>query len=121
MTLLIDMNLSPSWVEFFAAHGVSAIHWSSVGNRAASDAEIMSYAAHHGNVVFTHDLDFGAMLAQTGSTAPSVIQVRAQDVLPDNLGPSVLAAISASRVYLAEGSLITVDTRAHRIRVLPIR
>jgi predicted nuclease of predicted toxin-antitoxin system len=29
--LLIDMNLSPDWVEFFGSHGVDAIHWSAVG------------------------------------------------------------------------------------------
>jgi hypothetical protein len=59
MKLLIDMNLSPSWVEFFAASGIESIHWSKVGDPAASDGVIMEYAAGNGFVIFTHDLDFG--------------------------------------------------------------
>jgi predicted nuclease of predicted toxin-antitoxin system len=36
----------------------------------------MNYAAVNGYTVFTHDLDFGAMLAKTGAKKPSVIQIR---------------------------------------------
>lgn len=32
-------------------------------------------------VAFTHDLDFSALLAATQATGPSIIQVRAEDVL----------------------------------------
>ena len=28
MKLLVDMNLSPSWVERLARHGFEAVHWS---------------------------------------------------------------------------------------------
>ena len=31
MKLLIDMNLSPTWVTAFAEAGIEAVHWSSVG------------------------------------------------------------------------------------------
>jgi len=30
--VLVDMNLSPSWVPALENHGFSAIHWSSVGD-----------------------------------------------------------------------------------------
>lgn len=42
MKLLIDMNLSPRWVSFFAASQVEAVHWSSVGAVNATDLEIMA-------------------------------------------------------------------------------
>jgi predicted nuclease of predicted toxin-antitoxin system len=32
MKILIDMNLSPDWVNYFAASGIEAIHWSRVGS-----------------------------------------------------------------------------------------
>jgi len=35
-----------------------------------------------GGRVFTHDLDFGDILAATGAEAPSVIQVRTEDTTP---------------------------------------
>lgn len=36
MKILIDMNLSPSWVTVFRQHGVHAEHWSSVGDPCAA-------------------------------------------------------------------------------------
>jgi len=58
MKLLIDMNLSPSWVEFLVRAGWEAIHWSAVGRANAPDAEVMTWAAEHSFVLLTHDLDF---------------------------------------------------------------
>ena len=29
MKILINMNLSPEWVEVLATHGINAVHWSS--------------------------------------------------------------------------------------------
>jgi predicted nuclease of predicted toxin-antitoxin system len=70
MRLLLDMNLSPSWVGFLRESGVEAVHWSTVGDPRASDATIMAWARHGGYVVFTHDLDFSALLAATEATGP---------------------------------------------------
>jgi predicted nuclease of predicted toxin-antitoxin system len=71
--LLIDMNLTPDWVEFFGRHGIDALHWSTVGDPHADDAELMAWALQRLCVVFTHDLDFGTTLALTHATGPSVI------------------------------------------------
>lgn len=65
MKVLVDVNLSPGWTDVLAAHGIEAVHWTSVGAPRASDAELMGYARDHGYVVFTHDLDFGTLLALT--------------------------------------------------------
>lgn len=43
---------------------------------------VMGWARENGHVVFTHDLDFGTLLALTRASGPSVVQVRAHDVLP---------------------------------------
>jgi len=65
MKLLVDMNLSPAWVETLRADGWEAAHWSTLGNPHSPDTEIMGFAREHGWVVFTNDLDFGALLAHT--------------------------------------------------------
>jgi predicted nuclease of predicted toxin-antitoxin system len=31
MKILVDMNLSPTWVQFLVAHGIEAVHWSAIG------------------------------------------------------------------------------------------
>jgi predicted nuclease of predicted toxin-antitoxin system len=38
MRLLIDMNLIPLWVPFFAEQGFESIHWSSSGTFRARHA-----------------------------------------------------------------------------------
>ena len=53
----------------------------------------MDWAVKHEYIVFTHDLDFGTMLALSHATGPSVLQVRAEDVLPDRLESIVIAAL----------------------------
>jgi len=120
MKILIDMNLSPTWVQFLVAHGIDAVHWSTIGVAWAPDSRIMDYAASNRFVVFTHDLDFGMLLAARKSRGPSVIQVRTQDVLPSAIGTVVLRAIEACREHLEAGAIVSVDLSQKRIRLLPI-
>ena len=80
----------------------------------------MDWAAKHEHVLFTHDLDFGAMLALSHAVGPSVIQVRADDVLPRHLGSVVLTALDQHKADLASGSLVVVDESRSRVRILPI-
>jgi predicted nuclease of predicted toxin-antitoxin system len=119
MRFLIDMNLSPLWVRFLAEKGFESVHWSSIGEPSAPDTEIMDYAARNQMIVFTHDLDFGALLANRKTSQPSVVQVRTQDVLPTAIGEMVLRALHASLSQLELGALVTVDPLRHRIRLLP--
>jgi hypothetical protein len=65
MKLLLDMNLSPDWVTTLIQAGWETVHWSSIGDFRANDSEIMAWAKQNGHVVFTHDLDFGSLLAIT--------------------------------------------------------
>ena len=118
--LLLDMNLSPAWVEVLKKRGWLAVHWSTVGDPHASDREIMDWAAEHEYVVFTHDLDFGTMLALSHAIGPSILQIRAEDILPDNLESSVIAALNQHERDLASGALVVVDESRSRVRVLPI-
>lgn len=52
----------------------------------------MNWAREREHVVFTHDLDFSAMLAATEAKGPSVLQVRSQDVLPRAIGQTYWTA-----------------------------
>ena len=120
MKIAIDMNLSPTWVEYLLTHGFSAVHWSDLGDPRAKDRVIMAYAREHGLVVFTHDLDFGIILAVTHALGPSVVQVRSQDPLPETVGKLVVSAIQSYRSLLERGALVTIDPKKLRARVLPI-
>ena len=118
--ILIDMNLSPGWVPVFQAAGMPAVHWSEAGNPKADDRTVMAWAEANGHVVFTHDLDFGAILACNRKDGPSVLQIRGQDVMPDSMGNLVVAAIRQHEADLASGALVVVDAEKSRVRILPI-
>lgn len=118
--LLVDMNLSAEWTVELAQQGWSAVHWSTVGDPRAEDSEIMAWAIANGYVVFTHDLDFGTILALTRATGPSVFQVRGQNVLPEHMGPVVIAALRQHDADLAGGAIVVVDEKKLRVRVLPL-
>jgi predicted nuclease of predicted toxin-antitoxin system len=80
----------------------------------------MAWSCANGHIVFTHDLDFGTMLALTHASGPSVIQVRAQNILPDHLAQTVLATLKQHETDLAAGALLVVDESQSRVRILPI-
>lgn len=119
MKLLIDMNLSPGWVKVFKQQGWQAVHWSTAGDPCAPDSTIMEWASMNGYIVFTHDLDFGVLLALTRVQGPSVIQIRTQDVMPQGLGNRLIQIIRQYESVLKKGALITVDESKSRMRVLP--
>lgn len=120
MKILVDMNLSPSWVEFLKANEFDAQHWSAVGEPSASDESIMRYAREHGFVVFTHDLDFGNILAVTHASGPSVVQVRTENPVPSAIGNVLIASLREYESHLHRGALLTVETDRWRGRILPL-
>jgi len=54
MKLLVDMNLSPSWVGFLSANTIDAVHWSTIGPGDAQDSTLLAWARDNGRVLFTH-------------------------------------------------------------------
>jgi len=121
MKLLVDMNLSPDWVAVLKEAGWEAVHWSKVGNLRAADSEIMAWAKQNGHIIFTHDLDFGSLLALTQAEGPSVIQVGTQDVTPAEIGKLVVNALRQFQPDLEKGALIVLDEARARARVLPLK
>jgi predicted nuclease of predicted toxin-antitoxin system len=121
MRILIDVNLSPDWVQVFANEGITAVHWTSVGDPRAPDLEVMAWARANEHIVFTHDLDFGVLLAMTRSVGPSVVQLRMQDVMPKSAAAAVLEVFRDHEAALDAGAIISIDQRASRVRILPIK
>ena len=121
MKLLVDMNLSPSWVDRLTRHGFEAVHWSTIGAATAPDEEILAWAREHRFVVITNDLDFSAILAAISGQAPSVVQVRTQDLLSEAAVSIVARALEAYREAVDGGALLSIDEGGTRVRMLPLR
>lgn len=118
--ILIDMNLPPKWEMLFSNEGWEAVHWSEVGAANAKDQVILKWAKDNGYIVFTHDLDFGTLLAVTSAKGPSVIQVRTQNILPEAVGSLVVNAIRQFKAELDRGALISINPQKARARILPV-
>jgi predicted nuclease of predicted toxin-antitoxin system len=120
MKILVDMNLSPRWVDFLSSNGIETVHWASVGFPDAPDTEIVACAQAHDFVVLTNDLDFGFIHAISHSKKPSVIQIRTGALGPDRIGGRVLGALKTLSADIEAGAMITVDSRRVRVHLLPM-
>jgi predicted nuclease of predicted toxin-antitoxin system len=120
MKLLVDMNLSPRWVNLLTGAGIEATHWSALGAANASDTIIMDFARANDYVVLTHDLDFSAILAATHGDKPSVVQIRSEDISPTVIGQQVIDALRQMASELEKGALLTIDSKRTRLRLLPL-
>jgi predicted nuclease of predicted toxin-antitoxin system len=120
MKLLVDMNLSPAWAPYLAEQGFEAVHWSAVGAPDALDETIATYAVENQQVIFTHDLDFGAILAHTRDHRPSVIQARVEDITPETLGPTLARVLRQFEAEIDRGAIVTILPGRNKVRVLPI-
>lgn len=120
MKFLIDMNLSPVWVDFLIGKGFEAVHWSAVGKAGAPDEEVMRWAAERDHVVVTADLDFPAVLAATRRRSPSVVLIRSDALSPQSVGRVFVAAIRRAELELKSGAIVSIDAARARVRILPL-
>jgi predicted nuclease of predicted toxin-antitoxin system len=105
----------------FEKEGYEAVHWSKVGDFGATDTSILAWAKEHEYIVFTHDLDFGAILAASKGISPSVIQMRTQDTFPESCAEMILTALNQFKGELEKGALLSVDRYKARVRILPLK
>jgi predicted nuclease of predicted toxin-antitoxin system len=120
MKIIIDMNLSPDLVKLLQDNGFEAVHWSQIGAGNAPDREIMAWAKSNDYIVLTHDLDFGTILATSQARAPSVVQIRIQDLLSSNFLTLLVNVLRQFTLELEKGALITVEPNRAKVRILPI-
>jgi predicted nuclease of predicted toxin-antitoxin system len=60
------------------------------------------------------------VLAATQASAPSVIQLRTTDVLPDAIAERVVGALAELRSELETGAIVSLDFDRARVRILPL-
>lgn len=61
------------------------------------------------------------LLATTFTPAPSVIQIRAKDILPQTFGKLLMKILPEYESVLEGGALLTVTEDRTRLRILPFR
>lgn len=131
MKFLVDENLSPT----LCAHLTSMQHTSKqhtsmqhtahhsrdVTGPGAADVTILDAAERMEAVIVTADTDFGALLARSTRTQPSIILVRA--LLPFSVGDQArLLLLNLPQIHdaLVAGAIVVIGPEGIRVRPLPI-
>lgn len=119
MRFLINMNLPRELGRRLAEIGHEWRHVGDIGMAESDDADVVSAARESGEVILTHDLDYGNLLAFSGEARPSVITFRLRDVSVGNLVERITTSWPEIHEPLEAGSVITFSDLAIRIRRLP--
>jgi predicted nuclease of predicted toxin-antitoxin system len=120
MKFLLDMGISPNAVDFLQHLGHQAVHLQEQGLHRLSDPEILEKARKEGDILLTHDLDFGDLLAASGADLPSVVIFRLRNMRPEQVNHHLLKIVSRYPEALEHGAIITVTEGQARIRYLPL-
>ena len=73
-------------------------------------------------VLLTNDLDFPQILAHSRQSAPSVVLLRGEPLIPEARGSALLGALQDCEAELDQGAIVTLDwSDRPRARVLPLR
>ena len=75
-------------------------------------------ATEFSGVVVHADLDFGTHLVRGGEQAPSVVQLRTDETVPNRVGGLALRALEQSRAAIEAGAIVTISDERFRVRHL---
>jgi predicted nuclease of predicted toxin-antitoxin system len=120
MQFLLDMNVPPSLGRNLISRGQKARHVKEIGMSRSDDLEIISEARKNTEIIITHDLDYGHLLAFSGEATPSVIIFRLRNTHPNNLFSQLIEKWPEIENPLLEGAIVVIEDNACRIRRLPI-
>ena len=117
---LANMNISPKSVDALRRQGWDILRVSELLPVNASDQEILDLDRQEGRVVVTQDLDFSTLLALGGYNRPGLITLRLSVSDPDAVTEKLQEVVPQFEESLQEGSVVTIEDVAVRVRKLPI-
>ncbi|MFA5072953.1 MAG: DUF5615 family PIN-like protein [Nitrospirota bacterium] len=120
MNFIADMHISPLTVAALRNAGYAIIRVTEKLPATSSDKEIVQLADQDKATIITQDLDFTAIVAQSGLQGPSIISLRVADAKPQAITALLKKVLPLVEADIAKGALISVDDEGYRIRRLPI-
>nr|BAL54210.1 hypothetical conserved protein [uncultured Acetothermia bacterium]BAL58431.1 hypothetical conserved protein [Candidatus Acetothermum autotrophicum] len=120
MKFLADMGISLDTVMWLRNLGHDAVHLHEQGLDRLPDPEILIKARNEQRVLLTHDLDFGYLLAISGTQLPSVVIFRLADMRPRSVNYYLERVLQHHQDELTTGAIVIVTEGRTRVRMLPI-
>ena len=118
--LLADIHISPLTVAEIRAVGYEIHRVSDFISASASDAKIIELAILERAAIITQDLDFSALVAQSGLNKPSVVSLRVSDAKPHSISTILKTVLPQIEPDLQEGAIVSIEETEYRVRKLPI-
>ena len=115
------MNLPRTLAVLLTQNGYRCRHVGDIGLSQATDEEIVEEARLNGEVILTHDMDYGKILAFSGESSSSVIIFRYQTKEPESFLKRILNNLPQIQSGLERGAIVVVERKITRIRLLPIQ
>lgn len=120
MRFLGDVGISPRSIEHLRDQGHDAAHLHALGLERLSDSEILQLAVNENRIVLTHDLDFGELVAASGSRVPSVVVFRLRRMQANRVSYYLDLVLERYRQALLDGAILSVTEGQIRVRRLPV-
>ncbi|MCF7551337.1 DUF5615 family PIN-like protein [Pseudonocardia sp. WMMC193] len=121
MRLLLDNNLSARLGEILVREGWDVVHISALGLRAALDPEVLQTARDDHRILVSADTDFGALLAASHATGPSVVLVRrVANKRVEEMADILVANLPLVTDDLDAGCVLVIGEETMRVRRLPL-
>ena len=121
LKLLADLHISPKTVVALRLSGYAIERVTDYLPAIATDCQIIALAERLQASILTQDLDFSALIARSGMSAPSVVSLRVRDASPRYVTALLLRLLPAIEKDLEQGAIISVDEAGIRVRLLPVR
>jgi predicted nuclease of predicted toxin-antitoxin system len=120
LKFIADIHISPLTVKALQRNGYDIIRITDKLPATSSDNEIVQLAYKEQAVIITQDLDFSAIIAQSGLNGPSVISLRVVNAKPNVVTQILSLVLPLIEADLAEGVIVSINEREYRIKKLPI-
>lgn len=120
MKFLLDMNIPASFGTALVSIGHEYRHIQDINLFKADDEHIVLEAQKNDEVIITHDLDFGKILAFSNKIKPSVIIYRTGNINVKSMIALFNQYYPKIQVHMQSGAVIIIEDHSIRIRTLPV-
>lgn len=120
MKFLLDVGISPALGRLLEAEGHEFRYLPDYFSNKTSDSGILEIALEAGEVIITHDLDFGKLLAFSSQNLPSVILFRIHHINAKVFYDLLRECWEQIAEPIDKGAFIVIETESVRVRMLPI-
>ncbi|OGW37566.1 MAG: hypothetical protein A2Y97_00605 [Nitrospirae bacterium RBG_13_39_12] len=117
---IADIHISPLTVKELQKKGYDIIRVTDKLPATSLDKEIIQLSYQEKAVIITQDLDFSAIIAQSGLNGPSVISLRVANAKPDIIIRILITVLPLIEAELREGAIVSIDEKEYRIKKLPV-